>query len=352
MIFFGKYYGKGWRQMQSQDYYESRALNKIMDEMDVRIGYEMNSDCEIPDLGTNTFQEEAIRMGIMVKTPREFKSRTYILKSFIIAKKFEGCTAQTINGYYDVIGKFMDSTDKYPLHVTTQDVREYLMRYQDAHKVTNRTLDGMRSSISSFYNWLEDEGYILKNPVKRIKKIKWDKIIKQPFTSEEIEKIRDACRNVRDLSIIDFLYSTGCRVSEVAMLDIADLNFASREVIVFGKGHKERVVYFDVRAKRNIEKYLSRRTDRNPALFVTQKYPYKRLEKSGIEYICSELGEKAGVVGCHPHRFRRTLATNLIYRGVPIEQVQVILGHTKIDTTLLYSNVNQESVKMNHTRFV
>ncbi|HAU85276.1 MAG TPA: integrase [Lachnospiraceae bacterium] len=338
--------------MKSWEEEDEKISRKMLTELDNRITIEQTHQELYPPLETgNPFQEEAIKMGLMVETPENFRYPSYLLKTYIISKKFEGCSINTLIGYYDCITKYMRTIDKPILQTSSSDIRKYLIMYQASNHVTNRTLDNLRSILSSFYNWLEDEGYILKSPVKRIKKVKYDKIIKQPFSNDEIEAIRDACKTPRDIALMDFLYSTGCRVSEVSMLDIGDIDFGQRQVVVFGKGHKERIVYFDSRTKRHLINYLKTRTDSNPALFITQKYPFKRLERSGIEYICKCIGEIANVKGVHPHRFRRTLATNLIYKGVPIEQVKVILGHSKIDTTLLYSTVDQESVKINHTKF-
>lgn len=338
--------------MKSWEEQDERISKKMLQELDVRIKSEMEHPENYPELEkTNPFQEEAIKMGLMVETPDNFRYPSYLLKTYIISKKFEGLSINTLTGYYDCITNYMRKLDKSILLTTSSDIRSYLIQYQSEHHITNRTLDNLRSILSSFYNWLEDEGYVLKSPVKRIKKVKYDKIIKKPFSNEELEAIRDACKTPRDTALMDFLYSTGCRVSEVSMLDIGDIDFGQRQVIVFGKGHKERVVYFDYRTKRHLILYLKTRTDSNPALFVTSKFPFKRLEKSGIEYVCKYIGQRSDVQGVHPHRFRRTLATNLIYKGVPIEQVRVILGHSKIDTTLLYSTVDQESVKINHSRF-
>lgn len=212
-------------------------------------------------------------------------------------------------------------------------------------------MDGMRRVFSSFFNWLEDEDYIIKSPVRKIHHIKYEYAVQKPFTEEDLEKLRDACTTIRDLALVDFLNSSGVRVSELCRLDIDDLDLEKNEGIVFGKGSKERIIYFDSKTKVHLQKYLSQRVDDSPALFVTNRKKATRITASGVEFIIRNLGEIAGVEKCHPHRFRRTLATRLIDRGVPIEQVQRMLGHTKIDTTLIYAQVNQSNVKLNHSKY-
>lgn len=338
--------------MIDYDLQEKERYEKSISLLEQRAGYELSHPETYKEAYTEEFRKEALRMGLLVELPSGLKSLANILRTFLVTKKFEGCTPSTLNGYYNILYGYLYSLDKSPLEAKASDIRAYLIGYQNEHQCSNRTLDNMRLVFSSFYNWLENEGYIVKNPLKRIKRIKYDKVILQSFTDEEMESLRDACRTCRELAIIEFLYSTGCRVSEVCALDKSDVNFVHRETIIFGKGKKERVVYFNAKAKLYILKYLSTRSDNNPALFVTKKYPYRRIERSGIEFICKKIGDKAGVEHCHPHRFRRTLATNLIDKGVPIEQVQTLLGHSKLDTTLLYANVNQSNVKTNHSKHV
>ena len=306
------------------------------------------------ELFSDSFHQQAIQMGFLSKPPSSFVSKYNILKEFLMSKRFEGCSSQTLKLYYDTLFNFLiQMEDKMSVFdIRTADVRSYLIKYQGEHKCSNTTMDNMRRVFSSFYNWLEDEDYTIKNPVKKIKRIKTDKIIKKPFSDEELEALKDACRNYRELALIEFLYSTGIRVGELCGLDISDLDFNQREGIVFGKGSKERIIYFDVKSKVHLIRYLNTRVDSNPALFVTKKYPFNRLEKSGVESILREIGNRAGIEKCHPHRFRRTFATNLLDRGVPIEQVQVLLGHSKIDTTLLYASVNTQSVKLNHNKYI
>ena len=282
---------------------------------------------------------------------RNTKGKYDILIDFLSIKKLEGCSIETISGYYSILTKFVSYIHKAYNKITAEDLREYLINYQAINGVSNRSLDDIRRCISTFFNYLELEEIIQINPARKIHKIKYEKMVKKPFTDIELEKIRDNCKTLRDKALIDLLASTGCRVSEVVKMDIDDFDMETREVIVYGKGGKERVVYIDARTKLHLQQYIKSRTDTNKALFVTTRYPYNRLSKNVIETIVKDIGNDASVDNVHPHRFRRTLATSLINKGMPIEQVQIILGHSKLETTTIYAQVNQESVKMNHSRF-
>lgn len=285
-------------------------------------------------------------------TERILSHNKLILEQFIRTKRLEGLSEETLVGYKLAIRNLSKGIGKRYEDMTTQDIRNYLSNYQISHKVKNQTLDDLRLTFSSFYNYLEEEDIVLKNPVRKIHKIKSETTLQHPFSDEDIIRLQDSCRNIRELALVDFLSSSGVRVSELCKLDKTDINLKNREGIVFGKGSKERIIYFDARAKIHLEKYLDKRTDDNPALFVTGLEPYNRLTKSGVEYIIAQIGTRAGIPKCHPHRFRRTFATKLIDRGMPIEQVQKLLGHTKIETTLIYSQVNQENVKYSHGKFM
>ena len=214
------------------------------------------------------------------------------------------------------------------------------------------TIDNIRRILSSFFSWLEDEDYILKSPVRRIHKVKTVTNIKETYTDEELEKMRDNCTELRDLAIIDMLASTGMRIGEMVLLNKADINFNERECVVFGKGDKERIVYFDARAKIHLQNYINSRTDDNPALFVTLRSPYERIKIGGIEVRLREMGKTLDIEKVHPHKFRRTLATMAIDKGMPIEQLQQLLGHKRIDTTLQYAMVKQSNVKLAHKKYI
>ena len=279
------------------------------------------------------------------------KNNIDIVRRFLATKKIEGCSEQTIIRYQYGLKRLMYKVIKPVENITTNDLRAYLAEYQDTNEVSNATLDDVRRIFTSFFNYMVDEDIILKSPARKLHKIKEEEIIKLPFTEEDICLMLDECDNIRDLALLEFLNSTGCRVSEVSKLNINDINIEKREGIVYGKGSKQRIIYFDYRTKIHLSKYLKTRNDNNRALFVYLKTPYNRLTPDGIEYIVKKISKKANVPQAYPHRFRRTLATRLTFRGVPVEQVQRILGHTKIETTLIYSKVDNEDVKRSHTKF-
>lgn len=283
---------------------------------------------------------------------QEGNSNEKMLEMFLAAKKIEGCSKKSLDYYQSTITNMLIKVDKNFKHISTNDLRDYLSNYQNKSNVSKVTLDNLRRILSSFFSWLEEENFILKSPVRRIKKIKTAQTIKETYTDEVLETLRDYCHNDRDLAIIDLLASTGMRVGELVRLNREDIDFENRECVVFGKGEKERKVYFDARAKIHIIRYLESRTDDNNALFVSLLKPHKRLKISGVEIRLRELGRKLKLPRVHPHKFRRTLATKAIDKGMPIEQVQHLLGHTKIDTTLQYAIVNQNNVKISHRRYL
>lgn len=274
------------------------------------------------------------------------------LKMFLEAKQIEGCSERTIKYYRVTIEHLLKNVQNPIRKITTEMMREYLVDYQKINNCGKTTVDNIRRNISSFFSWLEEEDYILKSPMRRIHKIKTKKAVKNIITDEEIEKLRDNCRNLRDTAMIDLLYSTGIRIGELVKLNIEDINFSERECVVFGKGDKERKVYFDAKSKIHLKNYIESRTDNNPALFVTLNAPYDRLKISGVEIRIRELGRLLNLEKIHPHKFRRTMATRAIDKGMPIEQVQKILGHSQIDTTMQYAIVNQNNVKASHRRYI
>lgn len=274
------------------------------------------------------------------------------LKMFLEAKQIEGCSERTIKYYRVTIEHLLKNVQNPIRKITTEMMREYLVDYQKINNCGKTTVDNIRRNISSFFSWLEEEDYILKSPMRRIHKIKTKKAVKNIITDEEIEKLRDNCRNLRDTAMIDLLYSTGIRVGELVKLNIEDINFSERECVVFGKGDKERKVYFDAKSKIHLKNYIESRTDNNPVLFVTLNAPYDRLKISGVEIRIRELGRLLNLEKIHPHKFRRTMATRAIDKGMPIEQVQKILGHSQIDTTMQYAIVNQNNVKASHRRYI
>ena len=280
------------------------------------------------------------------------KANTELLSAFISAKKIEGSSAKTLAYYESTIVKMFCTTKKPVAEITTNDIRTYLAEYQEERHLSKVTVDNIRRIFSSFFSWLEDEDLILKSPVRRIHKVRTDTLVKETITDEQLEQLRDSCTEIRDLALIDLLASTGMRVGELVRMNRNDLNFHERQCIVFGKGNKEREVYFNARTKIHLQQYLDSRTDTNPALFVSLSKPYNRLTISGVEVRLRTIGNSIGLNKIHPHKFRRTLATMAIDKGMPIEQVQCILGHVKIDTTLHYAKVNQINVKMSHRKYI
>ena len=280
------------------------------------------------------------------------KANTELLSAFISAKKIEGSSAKTLAYYESTIVKMFCTTKKPVAEITTNDIRTYLAEYQEERHLSKVTVDNIRRIFSSFFSWLEDEDLILKSPVRRIHKVRTDTLVKETITDEQLEQLRDNCTEIRDLALIDLLASTGMRVGELVRMNRNDLNFHERQCIVFGKGNKEREVYFNARTKIHLQQYLDSRTDTNPALFVSLSKPYNRLTISGVEVRLRTIGNSIGLNKIHPHKFRRTLATMAIDKGMPIEQVQCILGHVKIDTTLHYAKVNQLNVKMSHRKYI
>ena len=275
-----------------------------------------------------------------------------VIEKFLSAKRVEGCSEKSLRYYKSTIMIMLGKVEKSIDHITTDDLREYLTVYQSEKNSSKVTIDNIRRILSSFFSWLEDEDYILKSPVRRIHRVKTGTNIKETYSDEALELMRDNCSELRDLAIIDMLASTGMRVGEMVLLNRNDIDFNERECIVFGKGSKERVVYFDARTKIHLQNYLESRTDDNPALFVSLKLPHERLKIGGVEVRLREFGKQLGINKVHPHKFRRTLATVAIDKGMPIEQLQQLLGHRKIDTTLQYAMVKQSNVKIAHRKYI
>lgn len=284
--------------------------------------------------------------------PKEPIDNGEYVRLFLEAKRIEGCSDRTIVYYKTTIEHFFSTVPDPVRKITTEIIRTYLVEYQKRNNCSKVTVDNVRRNISSFFSWLEEEDYILKSPMRRIHKIRSEKVVKQVISDESVEKLRDNCSQARDLAIIDLLYSTGIRVGELVNLNIRDVDFEHRECIVLGKGNKERKVYFDAKAKIHLQDYLRERTDDNDALFVTLDAPHNRLKISGVEIRLRELGRRLNLEKIHPHKFRRTMATRAIDKGMPIEQVQKLLGHSQIDTTMQYAIVNQNNVKASHQRYM
>ena len=291
-------------------------------------------------------------LEIVQADPHQEKEQPNMVAAFIAAKRIEGCSEKTLSYYGKTIEAMVAGIGKPVQRITTDDIRGYLTTYQLQRKSSKVTIDNIRRILATFYSWLEDEDYIVKSPVRRIHKVKTAKVIKDTYTDEALELMRDNCDSLRDLAIIDLLASSGMRVGELVLLNRDDINFNDRECVVFGKGNKERLVYFDARTKIHLQNYLGSRTDSNPALFVTLRAPYERLQIGGVEMRLRQLGKRLSIPKVHPHKFRRTLATSAIDKGMPIEQVQQLLGHQKIDTTMHYAMVKQQNVKLAHRKYI
>ena len=280
------------------------------------------------------------------------KQEQDLLALFLAAKRIEGCSEKSLKYYQATTQAMLDGIGKPIKEIVTEDIRQYLTNYQRERHSSRVTIDNIRRILSSFFSWLEDEDYILKSPVRRIHKVKTVSNIKETYSDETLELMRDSCSEMRDLAMIDLLASTGMRVGEMVLLNRDDVDFTEREGVVFGKGDKERMVYFDARTKLHLQDYWESRSDDNPALIVSLKAPFNRLSIGGVETRLRELGRQLGVHKVHPHKFRRTLATMAIGKGMPIEQLQQLLGHKRIDTTLQYAMVKQSNVKLAHRKYI
>lgn len=321
-----------------------------MEEKLVSILNEMSECLSIPQM--RRLQEVLLKHLSDNTMSKEEASNNQYLQMFLEAKRIEGCSERTLQYYRITVEKMLNCISDPIRKISTEDIRTYLSDYQKNNNCSKVTVDNVRRNISSFFSWLEEEDYILKSPMRRIHKIKTKQPVKEIITDEAIEKLRDGCTCTRDIAMIDLLYSTGMRVGELVKLNISDINFEERECIVFGKGDKERQVYFDAKAKLHLQAYINEREDNNPALFVTLDSPHDRLKISGVEIRLRRLGKELSLNRIHPHKFRRTMATRAIDKGMPIEQVQKILGHSQIDTTMQYAIVNQNNVKTSHQKFI
>ena len=295
---------------------------------------------------------EALETVEITRTDASPTLESSSLSAFISAKRVEGCSEKTLRYYQRTIEAMVETLQKAPEHISTADLRDYLTDYQRQRKSSKVTIDNIRRILSTFFSWLEDEDYIVKSPARRIHKVRTAKVVKDVYSDEDLEQMRDHCGSLRDLAMIDLLASSGMRVGELVTLNRDDIIFSERECVVLGKGNKERIVYFDARTKIHLQNYLQSRVDDNPALFVTLRSPHERLQIGGVEARLRSLGQRLGIPKVHPHKFRRTLATAAIDKGMPIEQVQQLLGHQKIDTTMHYAMVKQQNVKNAHRKYI
>ena len=324
----------------------AKLMNQVLQAMSQTLGSQQLE--RLKDVLEMTFKD----VELIEKCESKVESDLSIVSTFLSAKRVEGCSEKSMLYYESTIQNALRTIGKGVKDVSTDDLRKYLDDYQQRSGASKVTVDNIRRILSSFFSWLEEEFYIIKSPVRRIHKVKTGKVVKETYSDEALELMRDSCENSRDLALIDILASTGMRVGELVKLNRADIDFQNRECIVTGKGNKQRIVYFDARTKIHLQNYLRERKDGNQALFVTLLAPYERLQISGVEIRLRHIGKELNMTKVHPHKFRRTLATMAIDKGMPIEQVQHLLGHQSLDTTLQYAMVNQSNVKMSHHKFI
>lgn len=274
------------------------------------------------------------------------------LDLFLNRKETEGKSKRTIEQYRLHLSRMLCYFNKSVDKIRENDLFVYLTKYKNIRKVSNTYLNNIRRVFSSFFGWLNNKGFISRNPAIGLEPIKTEKKIRKGFSDEELDKLKRACVQKRDLALIEFMYSTGVRASELVSLNRCDIGFYEKSVIVYGKGSKEREVYLTPIACSYLKEYLDDRKDDNEALFVSTRSPHERLTVAGVERILKKLGKIAGVENVHPHRFRRTMATNVLKKGMPLEEVKELLGHSKLDTTMIYCTVNRENVKHTHQRLM
>ena len=274
-------------------------------------------------------------------------------QTYFVTRKIEGMSMKSLEMYDLYLKDFFRQVHKPFKAITTNDIRVYLYNVQTQRGISNRSLDCRRTVINAFFEWCCNEEYINRNPCRNIKKIKFEEKERKPLSAIELEELRNACNSIRDKALVEFMYSTGCRVSEVVNMNKADVNFENKEVVLFGKGNKHRTAYLNAKAELALKSYLEIRTDDNEALFVSDRKPHKRLSKFGIEKRIGQLGELAGIERrVFPHLIRHTTASDGLNRGMGIEEVQAILGHESIATTMIYAKVSKSNVKSHHTKCI
>ena len=325
---------------------KAKLMNQVLLAMSQTLGSQQIE--RLKDVLEVTFKN----VEFIEKTESSNETDLEMVSTFLSAKRVEGCSDKSMRYYESTLKNALNKIGKGVKNISTDDLRKYLDNYQKVSGASKVTVDNIRRILSSFFSWLEEEFYIIKSPVRRIHKVKTGKVVKETYSDEALELMRDSCENPRDLALIDILASTGMRVGELVKLNRDDIDFQNRECIVTGKGNKQRIVYFDARTKIHLQNYLRERTDSDNALFVTLLAPHKRLQISGVEIRLRQIGRALNMTKVHPHKFRRTLATMAIDKGMPIEQVQHLLGHQSLDTTLQYAMVNQSNVKMSHHKLI
>lgn len=275
---------------------------------------------------------------------------------YMVAKKIEGMSPESMKTYNFYLTDFFEHINRPFEQVTTNDIRIYLYETQKRTGVSNRTLDGKRLVINTFMDWCWKEGYIPNNPCASIKPIKFEEKPREPLSNMELEIVRDACENYRDKAMIELFYSTGCRLSEMVNLKISDIDFASKEVHLFGKGSKHRTSYLNAKAEYMLKKYFELERPKEPisdSVFVIFRKPYNGMHKGAIYARVKAIQKRSGIErSLFPHLLRHTMATDALNRGMNVAEVKEILGHEKLDTTMIYAKISHDSVKFNHKRYI
>lgn len=274
-------------------------------------------------------------------------------KAYFVSRKIEGLSQNTLDLYHLYLNDFFFTVNKPLMEINSNDIRVYLYQLQVQRGISNRTLDSRRAAIHAFFEWSTNENYIPKNPCSAVRKINYERNPKEPLNDTELEMVRISCQTIREKALVEFLYSTGARVSEVVNMKISDIDFNRREVMLFGKGNKYRKSYISAKCVLYLYEYLNTRRGISEYLFISERQPYGNLKKEAIEKIIKELGYRANLENTlTPHIFRHTLATDLLNRGTPITEVQKILGHENINTTTIYAKVSDQDIKNSHNKYI
>lgn len=268
---------------------------------------------------------------------------------YMVTKKIEGRSDGTLRLYRLYLEHMFNTIGKQVEDISANDIRLYLYQLRETGNISDRTLNNRRVIINTFFDWCCKEGYIKNNPCTNINAIKYEIKLREPFTELEMEVIRNSCKSLKEKALIEFLFSTGCRVSELCGVRLDDVNYVTKEVKLFGKGKKHRISYINAKAEIALKEYLASRNDPTEYLFVSDKHPHDKLTTAAIEKILRNLGKRTGMK-IYPHRFRHTFATVALNRGMPLAEVQCVLGHSSIDTTLIYAKISQDSVAKNHKK--
>ena len=276
-----------------------------------------------------------------------------VVKIYLVCKRMAGLTDATLENYRTVLEVFFREIQKQPDQITANEIRLWLYSYQQRNGISNRSLDKYREYIARFFSWAQDEGYIAVNPAKNVESIKYEEKPRQALNQVELEYLRLACRTSRELAIVEVLYSTGARVSELAGMKRSDVDWNEKSVHLFGKGRKHRTSWLNAKAEVALRVYLAERTDTCEALFISSRNPASGLTKSGIEKIVARIATRTNIVKeVSPHILRHTTATTALQSGMPISDIRILLGHENLETTMIYAETSVENVRAGHKRHI